>query len=196
MKIVVCNSKGGIGKTRISLNFYYTLKDYNIVTNDMDSPIHRILPKEDFLILDYTQDIPDLPKNANVIFDMGGFRDGRAIKIFKTADWIVVPTVFDDSDIDVTLRFIKSHEKYNRNIVVIANRTNRGEFEAIREAIGYYFDYPVFNLKKSRSIANIFSQKKSIEDMARDSILHKRPFKVVADQFTEIINYITKGHHE
>lgn len=62
--------------------------------------------------------------------------------------------------------------------------------ENIRAAIKQFFDLPVFEIKQSKSLPNIFKEKKSVRAMVSDGGLKKYHFSVVADQFDLIIEYM------
>ncbi len=191
MKITVYNYKGGVGKTRISLNLALTL-NFGIITNDIFSPLQKILDEESILKLGVKQKIPALPKNADIIFDLGGYPDERAITALKTSKCVLIPVIYDFGDIQVTLDFMNEIQKYNKNIAVIANRTEKGEFELIKKAIGKFFKFPIFELKESRSLPNIFTEKKSIHEMIKEGGIKKYHYQKIANQFDEIIKFIQK----
>ena len=60
----------------------------------------------------------------------------------------------------------------------------------IRAAIDRFFDLPVFEIKQSKSLPNIFKEKKSVCAMASEGGLKKYHFGAVADQFDLIIGYM------
>jgi len=192
MKITVYNYKGGVGKTRISLNLALTM-DFSIITNDIFSPIESVLDKKFLLKLDINQKIPELHKDYDVIFDLGGYPDERAITALKQSKYILIPVILDFGDIQVTLDFINEIQKYNKNIIIIANRTTKGDFEVIKNVIIKFFpNFPVFEIKESRSMANIFTEKKSISDMVKEGGIKKYHYQLISKQFQDIIKYINQ----
>ena len=79
MKITIFSLKGGVGKTSISVNLALTLK-YGVITNDVYTPLERVVSKESLLKLEQNQALPDLPESYDIIFDFGGYVDSRVIK--------------------------------------------------------------------------------------------------------------------
>ena len=189
MKITVYNFKGGTGKTSIALNLALTMK-YGIISNDIYTPLDRILDKKKFIQLKPDQDLPDLPAGYDIIFDLGGHIDPRAISAVRQSDWVIVPTTGDFIDIQVTINCISEIKAYNEKIIVIVNRTAKGEYEAIRKAVGQFFQYPVFEIRKSKALPNIFKEKKSVHDMVAEGGLKKYNYESVAKQFDAVIRHI------
>ena len=78
MKTTVYNFKGGVGKTVLSLNLALTM-EYSIVTNDIYSPIEKVLDEDRILKIHHDEILPAFPADYNIIFDLGGHIDKRAI---------------------------------------------------------------------------------------------------------------------
>jgi len=193
MKIAVYNYKGGVGKTRISLNLSLSL-DFGVITNDVYSPLERVLDPERLLKLDIGQPIPDLPNDADVIFDLGGYPDERAVRILEISDFVLIPVMLDFGDLQVTLDFINEIQEFNNNIVVIANKTTKGDFEQIEEVIHEFFpQISVLEIKQSRALPNLFQERKSIRDMVNEGGMKKFHFTPIAEQFDAIIHHLNIG---
>jgi len=193
MIITVCNFKGGTGKTAISLNLALSM-DYSIVTNDIYSPLEKILPENRLTKLDAVKAIPNILSNEkNIIFDLGGHIDSRATDAMQLSRWILVPTTGDFIDLQVTMNFISEiYPQYNKNLMIIANRTIGGEYEEIKEAVQRFFHFPVFEIKKSKSIPYIFRERRSIREMVSDGGLKRHLYSPVARQFDAIIKHMEK----
>ncbi len=88
MKITVYNFKGGTGKTSISMNLALTM-DYSVVTNDLYSPLEKVLDDKRILKLNHDDNLPVFPENYDLIFDFGGHVDVRAIEALKQSRWVI-----------------------------------------------------------------------------------------------------------
>ena len=66
--ITIYNFKGGPGKTSCAMNIALTM-DYGVVTNDIYSPIEEVF--DNVLKVSPSEEFPDFPTDAEVIFDLG-----------------------------------------------------------------------------------------------------------------------------
>lgn len=189
MKITIYNFKGGVGKTVIALNLALTM-GYSIVTNDIYSPIETVLPENRILKIGHDEDIPVFPDGYDIIFDLGGHIEKRSISAIKQSQWILVPVNNDFINLQVTIDAITEIQTINRSIIVLANRTSKTDFEHITAAINQFFTFPVFEIKNSKSLPNIFTEKKSIADMVKAGGLKRYHYEIVAHQFDLVIRYL------
>ncbi|MFZ2634197.1 MAG: hypothetical protein WA081_17425 [Desulfosalsimonadaceae bacterium] len=189
MKITTYNVKGGVGKTDISLNMALTL-DYGIITNEPFSPLESVMGSENFLKLNPGDKLPKLPKDADIVFDFGGYLDNRVIEALKQSDVVLVPVINEFKDLHTTINFIQEIEDYNNKIIIVVNRAQKGDFESVCEAMQSFYSYPVFEIKLTRALPNIMKEKKSVKAMVEEGGLKAWNYKSVANQFDKIIEKI------
>ena len=188
MAISIFSAKGGVGKTMISLNYAFT-KGWAIVTNDLLSPLDKVMKPESLKKLGLDEEIPDYDKSAPIIYDLGGHLDRRIIKAFKQSEMIIVPVLEDFVCMQVTVNTLKEIEVYNKNIIILANRiTSDKEFEKIKQSFELFFDYPIIRLKESKSLSKVFTDRKSIEKMVSEGGLKKHHYTKVKEQFDLLIS--------
>ncbi len=189
MKITVYNFKGGTGKTNIALNLALTMQ-HAIVSNDIYSPLEKVLDKKKFIKLAPDDNLPKFPKKYDIIFDLGGHIDPRAVAAMRQSDWVIVPTSRDFIDIQVSVNCINELKGYTDKIIVIANRTKKGDYERVRKAMRKFFPYSVFEIKQSKSLPNIFKEKKSVRDMVAEGGLKAYHYTAVMEQFDTLIKHM------
>jgi cellulose biosynthesis protein BcsQ len=189
MKITVYNFKGGVGKTSIALNIVLSL-DMGIITNDVYSPIENILPEKQFIKLEKDMSIPEIPEGMNIIFDLGGYIDTRAIEALRQSDKVLIPVTNDLINLQVTINAINEIREFNENLIIIANRTVKDDFSDISQAIKQFYDFPVLELKQSRVFSNLFQEKKSIRDIVKQGGLKAYSYRIINEQFDELLKAI------
>ncbi len=191
MKISVYNFKGGVGKTLISVNLALTL-DYSVVTNDVYSPLEKVLDESRYLKIGHDETFPVFPEDYNIIFDLGGHIEQRAVCALEQSDWVLVPVTNDFMNIQVTIDTLTEVLRINDNLVVLANKATSEDVGHICAAIGRFFRLPIYPIKKSKCLPNIFRERKSVAAMVAEGGLKKFHYRKVADQFDELIEYIRR----
>lgn len=192
MKITIFALYGGIGKTSTAAELSLT-SGYQIITNDVYSPLSLILNDDMLLKLPPNQKMPELPDEVDIIFDLGGYPDERAIYAMGQSNYVLVPTKADTNRLKAALDTINEIKKYNSNIVVIVNFAEAGDSKLVKDVLLHNFpklDIPVFELKKSNAIPNIMTEKKSVHEMVKDGGLKKYHFQSVVNQFDAIMSYL------
>ena len=189
MILTVYNFKGGVGKTSIALNIALSL-DMGIITNDVYSPIENILPEKQFIKLEKDMSIPEIPEGMNIVFDLGGYIDTRAIEALRQSDKVLIPVTNDFINLQVTINAIDEIWEFNENLIIIANRTVKDDFSDISQGIKQFYDFPVLELKQSKVFSNLFQEKKSIRDIVRQGGLRAYSYRAINEQFDQLLNVI------
>jgi len=190
MKITVMNFKGGVGKTSISVNLAMMMGAY-IVTNDFYSPLERVLPQNRIMKLKNNDVLPIFPADLSIVFDLGGHIDPRTVDALKQSDVVVIPLFRDFLSLKVSIACIKDVSAFNKNIVIVNNRAEKGDFEQVSRVIGqFYPDLPIFPIKRSKAFENTLKNKKSIKQMVEGGGLDAYNYRLVFEQFCTVAAYI------
>lgn len=191
MLLVVYNFKGGEGKSRIAQNLALTM-DYSIITNDVFNPIENIFPESKILKIWPDQEFPEVSSNDDIIFDLGGYPDHRVIKTLKNAKFIIVPITNEEDNIQVGINTIDTITQYNKNIIIIANKTEANDFASMKRDLENFYNYPIFEIKKSTAMSKLSTRKKSINEVTNSNPLLGYAYKKINQQFNELVQFILK----
>jgi cellulose biosynthesis protein BcsQ len=202
-KITVYTLKGGEGKTTLScaiaLEGAVSGDEWGIITNDIHSDLTAALDEKHYLVLEPDQPLPskkDL-EGANIIFDPGGFLDSRMIEAIKMSDHVIIP-VSDFGKKLNTERFLATLfeiEQYNKNIIIVLNRTTEDNAQKAKEALKKQkYPYPVFEIKKNEAFEIMLNEGVAVSEIVKRGGLFPRWFKPVDKQLQKLIKYINGGN--
>ena len=185
MIVTVMTKKGGTGKTSLSFNIAKDL-DYYLLSND-DSIIEKIYDKAK--ILDELEVV-----DVNVIYDMGGFIDKKAKKVFKASDIIIVPTTLDANSIKRAVNTIIEINGYCKNIIIVINRVKKQTLKKYEQSIEILkgLGKDIFYLRESEIMTNSIHTGKTITELYNTNGLSKKNYKNVYEEYEEILKYIKK----
>lgn len=185
MIITFFNKKGGCGKTAIAFS---CAKDaeYFLISND-DSTIEEIYPDK-AKVMEEIQFI----KDANIVYDLGGFVDENTIPIFKNSDKIFIPTLLDANSIKRTINTVSELEEHNKNIFIIINNYTKKDLEKYSEAVKQLekLKRKIFYIPKSEAIPNSTYLGKTITEQYKKDGQGRNNFKTIYEAYKLILEEI------
>lgn len=203
MNILFYTKKGGQGKTTHAIG-YAKYSNSTVYTNDYDNgtlevyenlfdnnKLKPIKPGERI------EDI-EISDNESLVFDMGGYVDSRISTIAKFVDLCVVPICYQSkADIVPAVQTINELEKYNKNIVILINNTEKQYVNAISDALKEKFTHKQFIVNKSKYINRLADENKTIFDLLNSGGLEKHFLsRALIPQINEFYNYIKKINND
>jgi chromosome partitioning protein len=141
---VIANSKGGTGKTSVSLNLVYHLQPDLIIDSDIHKGISNLLSlgnnKIEVRHATNKQEIIEWTKtDKTVLIDCGGFDSDITRYSISQADYIITPTTDDPTDQFALLEFNKVmkavsqmvDEKLTANVLLNRVHHSRTDFKEL-----------------------------------------------------------------
>jgi cellulose biosynthesis protein BcsQ len=209
VKIAVYSSKGSAGKTPISANIALD-KSFCIGTNEAFHIYDSLIEDSQLIALDTEEPFPSelIDMDIDIVFDLAGSISKLAVSItsaLSMADIVIVPIYNEYKSLVAGLNTINQIREYNKNIVVVATKLQKGkretfagdwsqsvDYKNIRDAVHNKFGVQlhVLPLKFSKVFDNIFEEQKSIQQMVQSGGLAKYNYREVAQQFEDIYKAI------
>lgn len=203
--VLFYNEIGRQGKSSLAYNYFDYLKrsgkSPRYVTND----ITNISFKAKDLLGDNLQIISpsdgvEVDTDELNIFDFGGFLDSRSVDVAEYVQFIVVPVSYSsNNELTLTAKTIQALSKYNKNIVVVFNKTKTSKIRRGMEMLAQLFDVlgvdvlKVFVVSESEYMTRLADWSQSIYDVAD---LKKgdrtRLEKSILPQLNELFNFISE----
>ena len=183
MIISVATKKGGTGKTSLAFNLAKDL-DFYLLSND-DSIIEKIYNKAK--ILDKLEVV-----DVDCIYDLGGFIDKRAKKVFKASDLIIVPTTLDANSIKRAVNTIIEINEYCKNIIIVINRVKEQTLKKYEQSIEILkgLEKEIFYIRESEAMTNSIHTGKTITELYNANGLSKKNYNKIYNEYKKILNYI------
>ena len=210
MKIAVYSSKGSAGKTPISTNIALD-KNFCVGTNEAFHIYDSLLEDDQLIALDTEEPFPNELKemDVDIVFDLAGSISKLAVSITSAlamSDVVIVPIYNEYKSLVAGLNTIHQIQQYNKNIIVVATKLQKGKRETFTGDWRQSNDYknidnavqdkfpehkiPVLPLKFSKVFDSIFEQQQSIQQLMEANPLAKYSYRDVAAQFDDIYQHI------
>ena len=185
-KVAVFNLKGGVGKSRAAINMALSYPWMGLITNDVNTDLEDYLEPDSFIRVEGGEQFPLMGTDDCCVYDLGGYIDQRAIEVLKSCDWVVIPTFYDLNDFKVTARSIREVEAYNQNIIVVLNRSEKGQSELFMDTFGG-MGHPLLRIRKSEAIrCDMLNERKSVHLLASEGGLRGYHYSPVAEDFSRL----------
>tara|TARA_R110001592_G_scaffold361912_1_gene674050 strand:+ start:2130 stop:2732 length:603 start_codon:yes stop_codon:yes gene_type:complete len=196
--VLFYSRKGGQGKTTHAVGYAHYSKS-SLVTNDFGNStvsIYKDLFSEEgqtITELRPDQQDVDVSEDRGNVFDFGGFMDSRVIAVAKFVDYCVVPIYYQSkADLSPSVQTIVELEKYNKNIVIVINNTDKKDAELLEESLQERFSYPIFTIPKSRFINRLPDEGKSVFQLSEEGGLNKHMLRNLLPRIEEFYSYLSK----
>ena len=197
MNVLFYNRKGAQGKTTHAIAFAH-YKKADFFTNDFgNSTIEIYAPlfkskNQEFKELAPDEEI-EVDDEKNNVFDFGGFLDNRIINVAKFVDCCVVPFFYQSkADLVPTIQTVIELEKYNKNIIILINNTEKDYIDQIKSDFSKKFKHKIFVINRSKYIHQLADENKTIFDLSNQGGLKKYMLKELIDQIKAFYSHIEK----
>tara|TARA_R110000737_G_scaffold127218_3_gene159770 strand:- start:27829 stop:28470 length:642 start_codon:yes stop_codon:yes gene_type:complete len=211
MKITVYSLKGSAGKTPIAMNIALD-REYALATNETQNILGAILPEEQLLGLRPNEEFPKFPDEIDVVFDLAGhiseFARPSIVSAVSQSDVVLVPIYNELKSLYAGGFTINELLPYNKNIVVVATKIERGKAEmfkdwrdsadvqnimrVVKELTGR--EFPVAPLKKSKVFDTIFEKERSIRQLREEEPLAMYTYREVGEQFESLMTMLEANY--
>jgi len=179
MRIAVINKKGGVGKTSLSFSL---AKDLNMFLLSNDDSTIELVYKDKAKIMKNPKII------ENVVYDFGGFVDTGVLEILDASDIIIVPLTADLNAFKKTVSLLKEIQK--ENIVLIANKSEKNDFQTIKEYFEKNYKFPIFEIKSSRIWKKTFETKKTVSEIKNENKVNQYIYRNSINGYENLLNHI------
>jgi hypothetical protein len=197
MNVLFYSRKGGQGKTTHAIGFAH-YKKADFCTNDFGNSTIEIFASlfknknQEFKELAPDEEI-EIDDEKNNVFDFGGFLDSRIINVAKFVDCCVVPLFYQSTaDLTPAIQTIIELEKYNKNIVILINNTDKEYVDQIKTALSKKFKHKIFVINKSKYINRLADENKTVFDLSNQGGLEKYMLKNLISQIQTLYSHLEK----
>lgn len=191
--IVICNFKGGVGKSLIAHQLI-TSYDYKGIEIDPYGSLSLRLPQKVQKVDIYASELPEITKNT--IFDFGGFDDLKLEQSIKLSSLVIIPFIPTFESVQGTIdtvNMIKNIdpplESLNVPVLFLANMSQKQN--DINEAYNLFknelkTNIALFTMPLSVALQTAINENRSIIEMAQGKGLRAYAYKKAASIIIEL----------
>jgi len=193
MRVVFLQLRGGVGKSSLAVHCWQELntkeEQWGYITNDVYVALENKIPQKQLLKVGFNEKIPIV--DFDTVIDCGGYASEYVKKVVESADLVFLPTLTDLISLQTHLHTIREVEELNKNIIQIVNKTKGGEFEEVKNFFkSKGINYPIYEVRESKVIADIFNQSKSIKAQLEEKPIVNQYTRQAINQINQIVNLI------
>ena len=127
----------------------------------------------------------------NAVYDFGGFVSAGVIEVVQDSDIVIIPLINEDDSFVKTFLTISELESHAREIILVATRTEKGDYEEIEKIIREKLpDIKIFELSKSKIFKHVTRNGKSVLQKANSSAINQYRYRKIINQYTKLLDYI------
>jgi MinD superfamily P-loop ATPase len=186
MQIATYTIKGGTGKSALSICLSLE-NDLGIISNDALFPYDHYIEDDNLLVVNPDQNFPHIPTDYKVVYDLGGYADGRVIEILKAVELVIVPMLPGDEQQEICRRSIANIAQFNKNILVVANCYTEKEFAELGDT---FEGFPLLWFAKTKALDRIKEHKKPLSKIADTKFKRECSYKRPLEHINNLKNAI------
>lgn len=180
--------KGGQGKSTISAEIALTMGT-GVVTNEPYSILEAILPIKSILKIKQNDPLPAIPDNVPIIYDFGGYVDGRVLEACEASNVIIIPVnPLSDGDVQACIHTAVELKEYSNKLIFVCNLADKKEAEETKFKLNNFFpDTPFFTINKSKALSNLRHHKKPVSELVKENKLNAYLYRNVNEQINSLV---------
>lgn len=149
MRLTIYSSKGGVGKTPLSILFAVD-KGFSVGCNESSDIYSGHIDEDMYLLHELDQEFPLIPDDIDIVFDMAGTMskyDHALVSAIQQSDVVIVPIWNNVNSIKLGKNTIRAISDISKRIVVVATKLKRkskergllwcetADFKAVADAV-------------------------------------------------------------
>ncbi|MFT6691247.1 MAG: hypothetical protein ACJAXH_001772 [Colwellia sp.] len=201
MRLTIYSSKGGVGKTPLSILFAVD-KGFAVGCNESTDIYSGYLDEDMYLLHELDEEFPLIPDDIDIVFDMAGTLskyDHALVSAIRQSDIVIVPIWNNVNSIKLGKNTIRAIADISKRIIVVATKLERtakergisweetADFRAVNEAVADVNpSIRVLPLKFSKVYDRICKEFTSFHKLSEASAMFKSGQKEMLIQIEDI----------